>query len=131
MKLHLTTIAAIAAFASGIGAASAAGNHAMSSNSMTPAMQSKAKDTLSLTNSQERTAWRAMSRQAGNQTAPSNFTPSVGAKVPSDITLKPVPAKVAARVSPLKPYDYAVLQNKLLIVNPTDKKVVDVINRHA
>ncbi len=42
-----------------------------------------------------------------------------------------MPAKVAARVSSLKPYDYALLQDKLLIVNPGDKKIVDVINRHA
>ena len=33
MKLHLTTIATIAALASGIGVASAAGNHAMSNAS--------------------------------------------------------------------------------------------------
>jgi hypothetical protein len=42
-----------------------------------------------------------------------------------------VPAKLAVRVSSLKPYDYALLPNHLLIVNPNDKKVVEVINRRA
>jgi hypothetical protein len=51
--------------------------------------------------------------------------------MPGDVTLRSVPAKVASRVSSLKPYDYALLQGKLLIVNPGDKKIVDVINRRA
>jgi hypothetical protein len=34
-------------------------------------------------------------------------------------------------VSALTPYDCALLHNKLPIVNPTDKKVVDVIARRG
>jgi hypothetical protein len=30
-------------------------------------------------------------------------------------------------VPSLKPYDFAVVQGKVLIVNPSDKKIVDVI----
>ena len=127
MKLHLTTIATVAALASGIGVASAAGNHAMSSTST----QAKAMDKLSLTSAQERTAWKDISRQANSQVAPASFSPTIGATVPIDVSLKPVPTSVASQVSSLKPYDYALLQGRLLIVNPNDKKVVDVINRHA
>jgi hypothetical protein len=94
-------------------------------------MQSMAKDNLTLTRSQQRTAWRDLSKQASNQTAPSNFTAAVGATIPGDVTIKAVPAKVAARVSSLKPYDFAVLHNKIVIVNPNDKKVVDVITHRA
>ena len=131
MKLHLTAIATVAALASGIGVASAADHQAMSNNSAKPAMQSMAKDTLSLTRSQQRTAWRDISKQASSQKAPGDFTASVGATVPNDLSLQPMPAKVATRISSLKPYDYAMLHGKLLIVNPNDKKVVDVINRRA
>jgi len=131
MKFHLMAIAATAALTFGIGAASAADTHAMSKTAA-PAMQPPmAKDSLSLTRSQQRTAWRDLSKQASSQAAPSSFTASVGATIPGDVTIKAVPAKVAARVSPLKPYDYALLQGKLLIVNPSDKKVVDVIKRRA
>ncbi|HEY3791941.1 MAG TPA: DUF1236 domain-containing protein [Bradyrhizobium sp.] len=141
MKLHLIAVAA-AALTAGIGIASAADMHAKSNTmskttmskttmSKTPAMQSMAKDNLTLTRSQQRTAWRDLSKQASNQTAPSNFTASVGATIPGDVTIKAVPAKVAARVSSLKPYDFALLNDKLVIVNPNDKKVVDVIKRHA
>jgi hypothetical protein len=131
MKPHFIAVAA-AALVAGIGAASAADMHSTSNTmSKTPAMQSMAKDNLTLTRSQQRTAWKDLSKQASNQAAPSSFTASVGATVPGAITIQAVPAKVAARVSSLKPYDFALLHNKLLIVNPNDKKVVDVISRHA
>ncbi len=132
MKSHLIAIATAAAFVAGTGMASAADMHATSNTmSKTPAMQSTAKDSLPLTVSQRRTVWKDLGKQASNQTAPSSFTASVGATIPGDITIKAVPAKVAARVSALKPYDYARLDNQLVIVNPNDKKVVDVISRHA
>jgi hypothetical protein len=132
MKSHLIAIAAAAALVAGTGIASAGDMHATSTTmSKTPATQSMAKDNLTLTRSQQRAAWKDLGKQASNQTAPSSFTASVGATIPGDITIQAVPAKVAARVSALKPYDYARLHNKLLIVNPNDKKVVDVISRHA
>jgi Spy/CpxP family protein refolding chaperone len=102
MKPHLIAIAASALFASGIGVASAASSNTMSKTPpATQATQATAKDNLSLTLSQQRTAWRDISKQA------------------------------SAQVSSLKPYDYALLHNRLLIVNPNDKKIVDVIKHRA
>ena len=129
MKLQLIAIATIAALTSGIGAASAVEQHAMSKNSS--AMQTMPKDNLSLTRSQQRTAWRDIRKQISSRPTPSNFSASVGATIPSDISIQPVPAKVASRVSSLKPYDYALLPDELLIVNPNDKKVVNVIKHRA
>lgn len=40
-----------------------------------------------------------------------------------------LPAEAPAHAPSLKPYDYALLWNKLLIVNPEDKKIVQVIDR--
>jgi hypothetical protein len=134
MKLQVIAIATTFALASGIGAASAAEHSANSSAAMSKnpsAMSAMTKDRISLTRSQQRTAWKDISQQASNQSVPSNFTASVGATVPSAITIQSVPAKVASRVSSLKPYDYALLPNELLIVNPNDKKIVDVIKHRA
>ena len=131
MKLHLTALATAAALASGIGMASAADNNAMSKTPMQPAMQTTAKDSLSLTRSQERIAWKDINKQGASQTAPSGFAASVGATVPDNISLKSVPGNLASRVSALRPYDYALVKGRVLIVNPADKKVVDVIHRHA
>jgi hypothetical protein len=139
MKPHLLAVVAAAALASVASAASAADNQAMSNTSAPKTMsktspmpaQAMAKDSISLTRAQERTAWRDISREATSQKTPQKFAASVGTTVPADISLQSVPAKVATHVSALKPYDYALLHGKLLIVNPTDKKVVDVINRRA
>ncbi len=125
-KLHLVAITA-AVLTAGIGAASATGMNSTSNTmSKTSATQSMAKDNLTLSRSQQRTAWKDLGKQASNQTAPSNFTASVGATIPDSVAIQAVPAKVAARVSSLKPYDFALLNDKLVIVNPNDKKVVDI-----
>ena len=129
MKFSLLPLAAIALVGS-FGAATAADHNAISKQSSMSATASMAKDNLSLTSAQEKLAWRDLSKST-SQRAPSNFSASVGTTVPSDITLRPIPRKVASHLPTLKPYQYARLPNELLIVNPTDKKVVDVINRHA
>jgi hypothetical protein len=129
MKLSLLPSAVVLILATGI-AAHAADNKATSSSSSSNA-QAAATDQLSLTRVQERTAWRDLSRNAKQQTAPSSFTPSVGATVPDGITLRAMPQRAANQLPALKPYDFALLQNKLLIINPNDKKVVDVISRKA
>jgi len=131
MKLPLIAIATAAALVSGIATASAASNQATSKMSASSAMQPAPKDSLSLTRSQERMAWNDVKKIDTSQTAPAGFTAAIGTTVPNEVTLKSVPSDLASRVSALRPYDYALVQNKLLIVNPGDKKVVDVINRHA
>jgi hypothetical protein len=144
MKSRLFAVAIAAALTTAAGTAFAADNPAPSntptaksamtkpsmSKPSTP-MQSMAQDHLSLTRRQERTAWRDISKEATSQVAPQKFAASVGTTVPADLSIQSVPTNVANRISALKPYDYALLHGKLLIVNPTDKKVVDVISRHA
>lgn len=130
MKLPLLPLATILLIGS-VGAASAADHNAMSKHSPTSSTASMTKDHLSLTTAQEKLAWRDLSRQAASQRAPSNFSASVGTAVPNDITLRPIPRKVASQLPTLKPYRFARLPGEILIVNPSDKKVVDVINGHA
>ena len=127
-------IAAVAAFAlvSSVGAASAVeSGSTMSKSSQPSAMHSMTKSELSLITAQQRLASKDIGRTATGQNAPADFTPYVGATVPTQLALKPVPAKLGRDVTALKRYDYAVLKREILIVNPTDKKVVDVINRHV
>jgi hypothetical protein len=128
--LKLTAAIAAVALVSGVGAASAA-ETTMSKSSEPSAMHSMTRPALSLTTAQQRLAWKDIGRSNTAQNMPSDFTPYVGATVPTQIAVKPVPAKLARDVTALKHYDYALLKRELLIVNPTDKKVVDVINRHV
>ena len=128
MRVHILPSVIGVVLASSIGLASAADTAATKGSTVPPAAQSVAKDSLKLTSMQEETAWNDISKEATKQTAPSGFTASVGAVVPSGITLRPVSSTLAGQVPTLKAYEYALLQDKLLIVNPTDKKIVDVIN---
>lgn len=135
MKFALLPLAASVVLIGNIGAVAAAEHNAMSKpplmSSTASMAKSMAKDSLSLTTAQERLAWHDLSTRAASQTAPSEFSASPGATVPNGITLRPIPRKVASQLPTLKPYRYARLPNEILIVNPTDKKVVNVINRHA
>jgi hypothetical protein len=129
MKPQLIAVVTAVVLASGAGGALAAGQHAMANHPA--AMQNTPKDNLALTRTQKRIAWRDIGKQASTETAPSGFTAKVGATVPDNLSIQPMPAHVASRVAALKPYDYALLPKQLLIINPSDKKVVDVIKHRA
>ena len=111
MKFPLLPLAAIMLVGS-IGAATAADHNAMSRQSSMSSTASMAKDSLSLTTAQEKVAWRDLSKQAASPAAPSNFSASPGATVPSDITLRQIPRRVASRLPKLKPYQFARLPNE-------------------
>ena len=86
-----------------------------------------ASDTLNLTHAQQETAWHDLYMGWLNQKVPSGFQASVGAVIPSEVTTAPVNSKAASAVPALKPYDFAMVQKKLVIVNPSDHKIAEVI----
>ena len=116
MKKQTSLALAAAVLLAGVTAASAA-------------TSPKASDTLNLSSTQQRTAWRDLTMPMLNQTTPSGFSPIVGAVVPNSVTTAPVPSKAASDVPSLKPYNFAMLQKKLVIVNPSDQKIAEVITR--
>ena len=117
MKKQTSIALAAVVLLSGVTAASAA----------TMSDSAKASDTLSLSRTQQKTAWRDLYMSSLNQTAPWGFNAIVGAVVPSSVTTAPVPSKAANAIPSLRPYDFAILQKKLVIVNPSDKKITEVI----
>jgi Protein of unknown function (DUF1236) len=117
-----TSMALVAAgLLSGIAAASAAGMLPSSSHSTMRA----ASDTLRLTSSERKTAWKNLRGQVAAQ--PRSFNVTVGASVPTTLKIEPVPTKVAEAIPALRPYDFAMVRGTLVIVNPADKKIVEVI----
>jgi hypothetical protein len=122
MKTQTTIALAAAVLLAGISAASAADVASSHSGKTKPLG-----DSLSLTSAQQKTAWNDLSSQA-SQNAPAGFNATDGAKVPSALTIKAVPTKAAQDVSQLRPYDFAKVQNKLLIVNPHDRMIAEVIS---
>jgi hypothetical protein len=114
MKTQTTIAIVAAAMLSGITVASAA------------TIQPRAEDTLNLNSAQQKTAWNDLDH-ASNQNAPPGFNEAAGAKVPTAVKISAVPIKAARDVSQLRPYDFAKVQGKLLIVNPSDRMVAEVI----
>ena len=122
------TLAAVALL-SGISVAAAAGMSKSTTGSASSSMATPS-DTLSLTSSQQKMAWKDISGQAVKETLPATFTAKVGADVPKELGTKPVPVSTANKVPALRPFQYALLDsNKLLIVNPTDHKVAEIITQ--
>jgi hypothetical protein len=86
-----------------------------------------ASDTLTLTDEQQQSIWNDVSKHATNQTAPADFNVAVGTEVPSAINTYPLPRQAARDVPAVRPYRYAMTQDKVLIVNPSDHKIADVV----
>lgn len=127
MKKPTSIALAAAALLAGIAAASAAPME--SAKTPSAKMAPPASDTLVLSTAQQKTAWDDLYTGALSQKTPLGFNAAVGATVPSNIVTAPVPAKAVGDVPALKPYKFAMLRKKLLIVNPNDGKIAEVIAR--
>jgi Protein of unknown function (DUF1236) len=86
-------------------------------------------DTLTLSDAQRKLAWQDLYMDSLNQDTPAGFNAVVGASVPNTIVIVPVTAQAGSDVPPLKPYAFAMVQKKLVIVNPSNRKIADVIAR--
>jgi hypothetical protein len=73
-------------------------------------------------------AWQDIAEHATKEKSPAGFTAKVGAVVPNTLMTYPVPISTSKKVPELRRYQYALLDsNRLLIVNPDDNKVADVV----
>jgi hypothetical protein len=124
MRKHLSVALAAGLLMAGVSAASAA----EMSQPHSTTMSQPASDTLTLTSAQQKAVWNDLHGQATEQKAPSGFNATVGAIVPTSVKTEPVPSKAATSVPALKSFNFAMVNGKLLIVNPSDKKIVDVIS---
>jgi hypothetical protein len=123
MKARTALLLATMVLLSGASAASAGSMSQASSSTMSQHVR----DTLSLTSTQRKTALKDLSSDAVKQNLPAGFTAAVGSVVPSTLAIEPVPSKAARDVPSLRQYDFAVVQGKVLIVNPSDRKIADII----
>jgi hypothetical protein len=87
----------------------------------------RASDDFALTGAQESLIWHAVSRQGGEGARASGFNASLYTAVPSSIVLHSLPSAVTGQIPMVRPYKYATQEGALLIVNPADRKIVDII----
>jgi hypothetical protein len=103
----------------GAGIATAAGPNGAATSS----------DHLNMSNTQRHEIWQSLSKQAAKENAPVSFKAMVGETAPGSIKLQVLPGDVSNRVPAVKSYDYAMLQNQMLIVDPISKKIVDIVTQ--
>jgi hypothetical protein len=123
MKKQISIALAAGLLAAGVSAASAAGMQSSTAQS------APAKDALGLSSTEQKTAWNDLNAEAAKQNAPPSFFRAVGEWVPNSVKLQPVTGKAASDVPALRPYDFAMIEGTLLIVNPADRKIAEVITR--
>ena len=85
-----------------------------------------ASDDFVLTGAQEQLLWQRIGRNASS-TTPSGLIAAVGATLPASVALHALPATVTRQIPAVRPYKYTMLGKTLLIINPTDRVIVDVI----
>jgi Protein of unknown function (DUF1236) len=86
-------------------------------------------DHLNLTSAQRHEIWQTVSKQAAKENAPTGFKAMVGETAPGSIKLQALPSDVSSRIPAMKWYDFAMLQNQVLIVDPSSKKIVDIVTQ--
>jgi hypothetical protein len=87
-------------------------------------------DTVILSAAQRRAVWNDLSKQATNQNA-SGFDATIGTFVPNTVKLEPMPSNVTANNPSLGAYDFAMVNRKLVIVDPSNKVIADVLSSQA
>jgi hypothetical protein len=123
MKTYIRYGVAAIALLAGINAATAAGTGA-GPRWLHPA---SASDSLRLSSAQKQTIFQTVFNGNERNEAPAGFTASIGQTLPSSVTARPLPSDVASQVPAVRGYSYATVEKGVLIVNPADKKVVDII----
>jgi hypothetical protein len=126
-KLDMKTTASLAlAAALALTGATAASARHMSGHA---AQAAAASDTLNLSDDQQKSLWNDVSRRATSQNPPSDFNAAAGSEIPSGLNTYPMPRKAARDVPAVRPYRYAMTQDKLLLVNPTDNRIANVVSK--
>ena len=83
-------------------------------------------DTVILSAAQRKAVWNDLSKQATNQSA-SGFDATIGTFLPKTVKISPMPSKTTTDVPSLRPYGYAMVGHKLVIVDPSNKVIADVL----
>jgi hypothetical protein len=99
-----------------------------SEQAASPANATHGTDTVILSAAQRRALWNNLSKQVTNQSA-SGFEAQIGTFIPSSVKIEPIPGKAAANNPQLRPYDYAMVDHDLVIVDPANKVIADVVQK--
>ena len=83
---------------------------------------------LKLSPEQKQTIYTSISNQKQKETAPPTFRAAIGVVVPSSIELQPLPKTIVELIPDLRDFEYAMVANQVLLVDPKNKQVIEIIN---
>jgi hypothetical protein len=126
MRKHVRSGAIMFALIAGIGTASAqtgspAGNADQTVGSTNPAVR------MELSPAQRQAILDAVRQENKNIRAPAELKASVGADVPPSMELYALPDRALMEAPAAKGFRYTVVQKRVVLVDPTQMRVVDVI----
>ena len=85
---------------------------------------------FAFTDEQRRQLSGMLSGKAQEAGQRSDFKPEVAARMPASAKVNDLPSEVTAQMPTLKPYKYAVVDDKILLVDPVNGyMVVEILNR--
>jgi hypothetical protein len=85
---------------------------------------------LELSPAQRQTIYQSISSQTHRSTAaPPTFSPTIGSHVPDGVELTPMPKTVVELIPRTRDYEFAMVADHVLIVDPKSKQVIEVISR--
>jgi hypothetical protein len=89
-------------------------------------LASSGQQKLVLTTTQRRAIYAAVAKDK-SKTAKTDFAPRIGADVPPMLELYNLPDDILADNQTAKLFEYTIVQDKVVVVDPTRMRVVDVI----
>jgi hypothetical protein len=89
-------------------------------------LNSSSEQKLDLTPAQRRAIYAAVTKDK-SKTAKTGFAPTIGADVPPMLELYTLPDEIMAENQSTKFFEYTLVQDKVVLVDPTRMRVVDVI----
>jgi hypothetical protein len=84
---------------------------------------------LKLSAAQRATIVRAINQEKDKITPPPPFQPRIGAEAPASMALYILPDDALAQIPGGQQYKYTVIQNQVVLIDPTTMRVVDVIRQ--
>jgi hypothetical protein len=83
---------------------------------------------LHLSTEQKQTIYQSVTTQKETRSvAPDTFRAALGANVPDSVKLEPLPKTIVELIPQTKDYRYGLVANQVLIVEPNNRRVVEVI----
>ena len=99
---------------------------AMAQAPQAPTLEAPTQPKVNLT-LEQRHVIREIVKDLKTEPAPAEQGISIGAEVPKTVELRPMPAEVSAKVPQIKSHLFFTKDNKVVLVEAKDRKIVDVI----